>query len=82
MKNDPQPPLPREWLRVNEACDYSRLSKPKMYELMKRGLIKSAELREPGKIKGSRLISFSSLKDFLEACTNGTAFKQEKEGAE
>lgn len=64
---------PREWLRVKEACAYSRLSKPKLYDLMNRGLVKSSSLRERGQIKGTRLVSFDSLRQFLESRASGGA---------
>jgi hypothetical protein len=60
-----------EWLRVREACDYSRLSKAKLYQILNRGLIKSVSLRERGMIRGTRLISFDSLRDFLESRATG-----------
>lgn len=60
-----------EWLRVREACEYSRLSKPKLYQLLNRSLIKSVSLRERGQIKGTRLISFDSLRSFLESRATG-----------
>lgn len=60
-----------EWLRVKEACQYSRLSKPKLYELIHRGLIKSVSLRERGQVRGARLISFDSLRAFLESRASG-----------
>lgn len=62
-----------EWLRVSEACKYSRLSKPKLYDLMNRQLIKSVSLRERGQIKGTRLVSFDSLRQFLESRASGGA---------
>jgi hypothetical protein len=66
--------LPKEWLRVSEAVAYSRLSKPKLYDLINRELIKSVSLRERGQIKGTRLISFDSLRAFLESrATGGTS---------
>lgn len=68
--NQPAPVLP-EWLRVKEACDYSRLSKPKLYDLLNRQLIKSVSLRERGQIKGTRLVSFDSLRKFLESRASG-----------
>ena len=72
------PTPPQEWLRVKEACEYSRLSKPKIYDLINRGLIKSVSLRERGQIKGTRLISFDSLRDFLESrATGGDAKSQD-----
>jgi hypothetical protein len=65
--------LPPEWLRVTEAVAYSRISKPKLYDLINRGLIKSVSLRDRGQIKGTRLISFDSLKSFLESRATGGA---------
>jgi hypothetical protein len=61
----------QEWLRVNEAATYSRLSKPKLYDLMNRGLVRSVSLREKGQIKAARLISFASLRAFLESRATG-----------
>jgi len=63
--------LPREWMRVREACEFSRLSKPKLYELINGGLIKSVSLRGRGQIRGTRLISFDSLKGFLNSKAQG-----------
>ena len=60
-----------EWLRVREACEYSRLSKAKLYQILNRGLIKSVSLRERGMIRGTRLISFDSLRDFIESRATG-----------
>ncbi len=60
-----------EWLRVKEAQDYSRLSKAKLYDLINRGLIKSVSLKERGQVKGTRLISFDSLRAFLESRATG-----------
>jgi predicted DNA-binding transcriptional regulator AlpA len=37
---------PREWLRVAEAVAWSGLSKPKLYQLINAGLIKSASVRQ------------------------------------
>lgn len=63
--------LPREWLRIKEACEFSRVSKPKLYDLINRGLIKSVSLKERGQIKGTRLVSFDSLRDFLRSRMTG-----------
>jgi hypothetical protein len=60
-----------EWLRVSEACAYSRLGKAALYDLMNRGLIRSYANRRPGQIKGTRLISFASLKEHLESHATG-----------
>lgn len=61
------PHIPQDWLRVSEACAYTRVSKPKLYDLLNRGLVKSVSLKEPGQIKGTRLVCFHSLKAFLES---------------
>ena len=64
-------PTHQEWLRVKEACEYSRMSKPALYARMNRGLIKNVSLKERGQIKGTRLISFDSLRAYLEARASG-----------
>ncbi len=60
-----------EWLRVSEACAYSRLGKATLYALINQGLIRSYSTRRPGQIKGTRLISFASLKEHLESNATG-----------
>jgi excisionase family DNA binding protein len=65
----PQPPP--EWIRVSEACQYSRLSKATLYSLLNQGLIRSYTTRKPGQIKGTRLISFASLREHLESNATG-----------
>lgn len=70
-KNFQENHLPPEWIRVKEAVAYSRLSKAKLYDLMGRGLIKSSSLRERGMVRGTRLVSFDSLRAFIEARSSG-----------
>lgn len=70
------PPQNREWLTlewwsVAEACKYSRFSKGLLYDLINRSLIRSMSLRERGRIKGKRLISSDSLKQFLRSRATG-----------
>ena len=60
-----------EWMRIAEAVAFSRISKPKLYNLIGRGLIKTVSLRERGQIKGTRLVSFDSLRAFLESRATG-----------
>ncbi|MFZ4768325.1 MAG: helix-turn-helix domain-containing protein [Roseimicrobium sp.] len=64
-------PLPQEWLRVSEACAFARVSKPVLYAWMNAGLIKSFSNRERGQIKGTRLVSYDSLRTFLESRATG-----------
>lgn len=61
----------REWLRVSEACEFARVSKPVIYDWMNRGWIKNVSLRQRGQIKGVRLVSFDSLRTFLESRATG-----------
>jgi predicted DNA-binding transcriptional regulator AlpA len=65
--------LPKEWLRVKEATAYCGISKPALYDLMNRGLIRNCSLKQRGQIKGTRLISFDSLRAFLEGNATGGA---------
>ena len=63
--------LPKEWLRVKEVTAYCGISKPALYDLMNRGLIRNTSLKSRGQIKGTRLISVSSLREFLESRATG-----------
>lgn len=60
-----------EWLRVSEACEFARVSKPVIYDWMNRGWIKNVSLRQRGQVKGVRLVSFDSLRSFLESRATG-----------
>jgi hypothetical protein len=55
-----------EWIRIELAIKLFGLSRTKLYELIAERKIKSFCLRERNKIKGIRLISFDSLREFLE----------------
>jgi hypothetical protein len=60
-----------EWLRIAEACEFARVSKPVIYDWMNKGWIKNVSLRQRGQIKGVRLVSFDSLRAFLESRATG-----------
>ena len=70
LETPPRSEFP-EFMRVDEALNWSRLSKPKLYELIRRGLIKSVSLRERGQIKGTRLIVADSLREYLYSKIEG-----------
>ncbi len=55
-----------EWLRVDAAVKLFGISRSKIYELIAARRIKSFCLRERNKIKGIRLISYDSIRAFLE----------------
>ena len=65
------PSIEPEWVRVSEACAFARISKPVLYGWLNRGLIKNFSARERGQIKGTRLISLSSLREFLNSRATG-----------
>ena len=82
IRNQTKPPhaapeSSREWLRVNEACEYARVSKPVIYDWMNRGLIRSFSNRQRGQTKGTRLISADSLRDFIESRSTGGTVRTE-----
>jgi hypothetical protein len=56
-----------EWLRIEAAVKLFGISRTKLYDLISNKRIKSFCLRERGKIKGLRLISYDSLCQFLES---------------
>jgi excisionase family DNA binding protein len=56
-----------EWLRVDDAIKLFGISRSKLYELIGSERIKAFCLRERGKIRGRRLISYESLHAFMEA---------------
>jgi hypothetical protein len=55
-----------EWLRIEAAVKLFGISRTKLYDLISNKRIKSFCLRERGKVKGLRLISYDSLSEFLE----------------
>lgn len=68
----PAPSMPEpEWIRVKQAEAWSGLCKPSLYKLMKAGKIRFVSLRERGAVRGTRLISFPSLKGFLDSRATG-----------
>jgi len=55
-----------EWLRIPEAVRLFGISRAKFYDLISKGRIKSVSLRERGQTKGTRLLSYDSIHDYLE----------------
>ncbi|MEJ6578435.1 MAG: hypothetical protein QNL33_18010 [Akkermansiaceae bacterium] len=59
-----------EWLRIPLAIKTFGIGRTKLYELINSKAIKSASIRKRGQIKGTRLISFDSLNDYLNQLAN------------
>lgn len=56
-----------EWLRISQATQTFGIGRTKLYELIAKNRVKSVSIRERGQVKGTRLISFDSLNDYLES---------------
>jgi hypothetical protein len=58
------------WVRatLHGPEHYSGFSRAKLYELAKDKKIRSASIREPGQIKGTRLFHLQSILDYIERC--------------
>ena len=75
-ENTPKTPVNAgepEWLRVNEVKRLFGISKPKLYLLIHEGKVRSAALRGPKKLRGTRLISLASLRAHIEAMADEQA---------
>ena len=55
-----------EWLRVPSAVRIFGISRTKLYELIGQQKIKSVSLRERGQTRGTRLLSYDSLSEYLD----------------
>ena len=54
-----------EWMRIDVAVRLFGLSRSRLYQLIQERQIRSFALRQRGRRKGIRLISFDSLSDYL-----------------
>ena len=65
-------PLP-VWVRAPKTGHerFTGLTRPKLYELAGKNLIRSASLREPGQLRGCRLFNLKSILDFIARCETG-----------
>ena len=55
-----------EWLRIPTAIKIFGISRTKLYELIGQRKVKSVSLRERGQIRGTRLISYDSMMEYLD----------------
>ena len=56
------------WIRLPKRGheENSGLSRPMIYGLIKAGLVKSASIKQPGKLTGCRLVWLPSLMEYVE----------------
>jgi hypothetical protein len=55
-----------DWLGLEEAQQLARVSRSTLYNLRKAGVIKTSNVKRPGKTRGRRLYSKSSIIAFIE----------------
>lgn len=65
------PSLEPEWTTVDQSCKFASVSKPTLYDWLNRGLVRNYSNRQPGQIKGKRLVSLASLRRFLDSRATG-----------
>jgi hypothetical protein len=68
----PNPPITPAWLSLPAASTYSGLSVRLLQDLIRRNLIVSSAVKQPGAKRGRRLISRSSLDEWIERGIGGT----------
>jgi hypothetical protein len=58
------------WVRApaHGAEFHSGFSRAKLYQLAEQGRIRSASVRDPGKMRGTRLFNLQSILDFIATC--------------
>lgn len=63
------------WIRApkNGSEFYSGFSRAKLYILAEQGHIRSVSIREPGKVRGTRLFHLQSILDYIAKCEGGAA---------
>lgn len=52
-------------------CNWTGLSRSKMWEILQTGKVKTVSLRRPGAIKGARLVHLASLLIYLHSKAEG-----------
>jgi len=59
--------LQPEWVRIPDAMKFSGIGRSRLYELIEAGKIRSVCLRKREKLRGIRLVSIRSLRDFISS---------------
>lgn len=70
------------WIRLpgnGQSCPHCGLKRTTLLNLVRRsgGKIRAAHLKEPGKLRGSWVINFESLNDYLSEAAERTAAARE-----
>lgn len=59
-----------EWIRIPEAVRIFGISRTKLYMLIKEGKFTSVSLRERYQTRGTRLINYKSLNEYILSCVD------------
>jgi hypothetical protein len=59
--------LQPEWVRVPDAMRFCGIGRSRLYELIEKRKIRSVCLRKSDKLRGIRLVSIPSLRDFISS---------------
>lgn len=57
----------RIWIRPSEVERQFGIKRSKLYELIAKNRVKSVSLREEGQTRGTRLVCFQSVSDYIES---------------
>lgn len=57
-----------EFVRIGELRQLFGITRPTAYLLAKEGRIQAFSLRQPGQIRGARLVSVPSVRAYLQKC--------------
>lgn len=59
-----------EWIRIPEAVRIFGISRTKLYMLINQGKFTSVSLRERYQTRGTRLINYQSLNEYIRSCVD------------
>ena len=62
----------RLWIRPAQVEEQFGIKRSKLYELIAQNRVKSVSLREEGQTRGTRLICFQSVVNYIESFLNDT----------
>lgn len=74
---------PPRWigLPTRGRCPDTGLSRPHFYQLIDEGKIRSACIRQPGAIRGRRLVFLPSVLEFLDKAADAEGLRHQHSGA-
>jgi hypothetical protein len=71
-----------EWIRIPEAVKIFGIGRTKLYALIKEGKFTSVSLRERFQTRGTRLINYESLNDYIHSCIDKRSPADTQEASE